>query len=103
MLEMWKHRGRRPARGNTVVFVGESDVLRGALAAAEARGFAPVEIPHPALVCAVADPAALAGRCTPAEAAVLRRVKTLGVPCLTPDQALTWLTELDSRTPLHST
>jgi hypothetical protein len=102
MLEKWKHRGRRASHGRTVVFLGVSEALSEAHAAVEARGFHPVEIPHPALVCAVADPAVLAGRCTSAEAAALRRVKTLGLPCLTPDQALTWLAELDRRVQLTS-
>jgi hypothetical protein len=97
MRALSKYRGRRANRGKTVIFIGESDGLLTALAVAREQGFAPVEVPHPALICAVADRSILAGRCTKAEAAILQRVRAFGVPCLTPDQALLWLAELESR------
>jgi hypothetical protein len=84
--------GFAASRHNTVIFMGESGILKQVLACAQERGYTPVELPHPGLACVVADRDVLNGRCTPSEAAILRRARAFDVPCLTPEQALLWLT-----------
>lgn len=77
-----------PSKGD-VVFVGSSAALVEARELALAAGYGHVDTADGAVECAVVDDDALDGICTPAEAALLAQVRTLGVPVLTVHDART--------------
>ncbi len=84
-------RVRRDSSRDSVVFLGDSNELLHVYDWACGRGFVPVDIPHPDLICAVVDEDILDGLCTSAEADIIQRVRDSGLPCLPPSQAKAWL------------
>ncbi|MFC9250778.1 hypothetical protein [Amycolatopsis thailandensis] len=101
MRAWWKRLATQP-HGWTILYLGDHAVLEKIIGAAFSRGFGAVEIPHPALICAVADHDVLSGRGCRADTSQLRRVRELNIPCLDPEQALAWLAELDKTDHLAS-
>lgn len=84
-----QHLPRQRAEG--ILFIGNSGLLNTVADEVERYGIDRVETPHPAMACAVADEDVLDGMCTSVEAAQLQRVRALGLPCLTPDEARAFL------------
>jgi hypothetical protein len=82
-----------------VLFIGESRQLVEVCDWAQHLGLLPVDSPQAGLLCAVADPDVLDGWCTSYEAALLRRVRALGLPCLTPVRATAFLASAVNRRP----
>lgn len=94
LMPAWWKRATSKSYGRTILFLGDRTALGEIISAVTARGFGTVEIPHPALICAVADDVVLSGRGSRADTSKLLRVRELDIPCLTPEQALVWLDEL---------
>ncbi|GAA5113639.1 hypothetical protein [Haloechinothrix salitolerans] len=85
------HHHRDERSGDGVVFLGDSAELLAVYDWACGRGFVPVDLPHPDLMCAVVDEDILDGLCTSAEADIVQRVRDSGLPCVPPSQASAWL------------
>jgi hypothetical protein len=97
-MRFFPWRRQRRNTGRTVVFSALDRPGLG-LRDAELTGFTPVDVPHPELVCAVADDDVRTGHGTAADLVALRRVRILGTSCLSPDQTATWIADLRTRLP----